>query len=139
MLVYDEFLTETGINFYDVMDRVKSCDSLQSDVGEIDIRKLYAKRDGNNFYYFKAYAVEFLNALQDVNGRRHNPHLSTTADIGSYKFRTSIIVYEDTVVGELPKVYELDEVRSIATDLDLSMYGFKRVGISRWVKRQVND
>lgn len=80
--------------------------------------------------------TEYLNALPDVHGLREDAYVVTDLDFGTYDSYAQLVVYEDTIVGELPKNYSLDNISSVATDIDLSAYGFRKVGISRWIKKE---
>ena len=48
-------------------------------------------------------------------------------------------ITESCLSGTVVNYYCLDEYKHIVTDLDLSKYGFKKVGISRWKRNEVLD
>ena len=77
-------------------------------------------------------------APSDPTGKRKDPALimgCVATKNGSHRFSPQIVVYEDTPIGAIPYNFNLDSIHDIFTDIDLSSYGYKRVAISRWIKR----
>ena len=104
-------------------------DRLHNDEGYFYVKQKYDIYDKTD--------TEYLNALPDVNGLRKDAYVVATINcFGTYDSYPNLVVYEDTIVGELPKNYSLDKISSVATDIDLSAYGFRKVGISRWTKKR---
>ena len=84
----------------------------------------------------------YFYAPSDPTGKRKEPALIMGRFMHnnrSVTYTPQIVVYEDTPAGVVPYAFCLDSINDIFTDIDLSSYGYKRMGVSRWIKRQVND